>query len=311
MAKRGSEKKVKEKPRRWLKILLIFILIAFLFVGCVTFFSLEIKIGNVASIPIEGVILMDGTKTSFGDRIASAKEIVGFINEAEENEFVEAIILDINSPGGTAVASYEIAEAIKGTTKPVVAVIREIGTSGAYWAASAADVIYARDLSITGSIGVIGSYIEYAGLMQRFNVTHRRLVAGERKDIGTPYRELLPSEQAALQAKLDYMHGVFIAQVAQNRNLSVEKVKEFADGFFYLGAEAIEMELIDVIGGYDDAVEFIEDTLNITAEIDEYEHVPTLIEALAGVFSEQSYYVGRGMGDSFKVRTIDMFEFLT
>jgi len=284
--KKKAVKKVEVPKRRWGWIVLIIaISFGFLFIGCVSLLSsVDIKLGNVASIPIKGVILMDGTKTQFGTNIASATEIIAFIDEANENDFVEAIILDINSPGGSAVASMELAEAIRESEKPVVAVIREIGTSGAYWAASAADIIVARDLSITGSIGVIGSYIEYAGLMRRFNLTYRRLVAGDRKDLGSPYRELLPDEQAVLQHKINYMHEVFITHVAFNRNLSVEEVRELADGFIFLGAEAIDNGLIDVIGGYDDAVELLEESLNITADISEYEHEPTFIEALSGLF---------------------------
>lgn len=311
-----KKKEVKEsikvetpKRRRGWIVLIIAISFGFLFIGCVSFLtSVDTKSGNVASIPIKGIILMDGTRTQFGESIASATEIIAFIDEANENEAVEAIILDINSPGGSAVASMELAEAVRESEKPVIAVIREIGTSGAYWVASAADVIVARDLSVTGSIGVIASYIEYAGLMKRFNLTYRRLVAGERKDLGSPYRELLPDEELVLQKKLDYMHEVFIAHVAFNRNLSVEEVRELADGFIFLGAEAIDNGLIDVIGGYDDAIELLEESLNITADISEYKHVPTFIEALSGLFSENSYFVGRGIGDSFKTKAIESFE---
>jgi len=301
-----ARKKPNKKHRRWgWMILLLVISIGFFFVGCVSFLisTAKLPLGNVASIPIKGIILMDGTQTTFGEKVAAASEIVDFIKEAEDNDLVKAIILDINSPGGSAVASMEIAEAVKKAEKPVVVVIREIGTSGAYWVASAADMVMARDLSITGSIGVIGSYIELAGLLHRFNLTYRRLIAGERKDLGTPYRELQPDEEQIIQEKLDFMHDVFITHVAENRNLSFEHVKQLADGSIYLGAEAIELGLIDRIGSYDDGVAYIEELLNITVEISEYKHVPSLLEALAGVFSENSYYIGRGVGDSLKTRS--------
>jgi len=301
-----ARKNPKKKHRGWgWMILLLVISIGFFFVGCVSFLisTAKLPLGNVASIPIKGIILMDGTQTTFGEKVAAASEIVDFIKQAEDNDLVKAIILDINSPGGSAVASMEIAEAVKKAEKPVVVVIREIGTSGAYWVASAADMVIARDLSITGSIGVIGSYIELAGLLHRFNLTYRRLIAGERKDLGTPYRELQPDEEKIIQGKLDFMHKVFITHVAENRNLSFEHVKALADGSIYLGAEAIELGLIDRIGSYDDGVAYIEDLLNITVEISEYKHVPSLLEALTGVFSENSYYIGRGVGDSLKTRS--------
>ena len=123
--KKKAVKKVEVPKRRWGWIVLIIaISFGFLFIGCVSLLSsVDIKLGNVASIPIKGVILMDGTKTQFGTNIASATEIIAFIDEANENDFVEAIILDINSPGGSAVASMELAEAIRESEKPVVAVI--------------------------------------------------------------------------------------------------------------------------------------------------------------------------------------------
>ena len=311
MAK-GSKRK--EQPRRrWPWILLLLVSIGFFFFGCVSLLisTSKIPLGNVASIPIKGIILMDGTTTQLGDRVASSSEIVDFIKQAEDNDLIQAIILDINSPGGTAVASMEIAEAVKNADKPVIAVVREIGTSGAYWVASAADLIIARDLSITGSIGVIGSYIEFAGLLTRFNMTYRRLVAGDRKDMGSPYRELLPEEESFIQQKLDFMHDVFISHVAQNRNMSIADIKYLADGSIYLGAEAIDLGLIDRIGGYDDAVVYIEESLNITADISEYKHVPSFIEALAGLMSENSYLVGRGIGDSVKTERYNRLEVFT
>jgi len=300
----------KEKKRRWPWIVGILLFIVLLFFGCVSLLVEDLDFGNVASIPIRGVILMDGTKTTFGDEIASATEITKFIKKAEENELIEAIILDINSPGGSAVASMEIADAVKRANKPVIAVIREVGASGAYWVASAADVIFARELSITGSIGVMGSYVEYAGLLERFNMTYRRLVAGESKDIGTPYRELQPHEQAKLQKLIDRMHGYFIAHIAENRGLTIEHVQSLADGFVFLGDEAVDNRLIDRIGSYDDAIKHIEYDLNITADIVEYKHKPTFLEALSTVFWDQSYSVGRGIGDSFKTvrhNTIEVF----
>lgn len=305
--KRRIKKEEKRKPWGWITLILL-ISVGFLFISCVNFLVGDTSIGNVASIPIEGVILMDGTKTSLGEAVASAKDIVGFIEEADADDSIEAIILDINSPGGSAVASMEIAEAVKKAEKPVIAVIREIGASGAYWIASAADTIYARDLSITGSIGVIASYIEFAGLLERYNMTYRRLVAGERKDIGNPFRELKDYEADLMQQKLDYMHEVFIAHVAANRGLAVEDVRVLADGFIYLGVEAKENGLIDEIGSYADAVAAIEADLNITVEIEEYEKDLSFIEALASLFSQQSYNVGIGIGDSFKASRVNKLQ---
>ena len=145
--------------------------------------------GNVAKIPIEGPITGNGGN-SFGDVAVSSSDVVEFIESADEDAQIKAILLEINSPGGSAVASDEIAAAIKKTEKPVVAVIREAGASGGYWIASAADHIIANRMSITGSIGVISSYLEFSGLMGKYGVGYQRLVSGGRKSIGGSLRKL-------------------------------------------------------------------------------------------------------------------------
>ena len=136
------------------------------------------KIGNVALIPIEGMITVNGA-AGFGASGASSSDVVKFIEKADENTQVQVILLEINSPGGSAVASDEIAAAVKNTEKPVVALIREAGASGGYWIASAADYVIANRMSITGSIGVISSYLEFSGLMEQYGVGYERLVAGD------------------------------------------------------------------------------------------------------------------------------------
>ena len=136
--------------------------------------------GNVALIPIEGVITTDGG-SYFNEQTISSKNIVEFIEDADKNSQVEAIVLEINSPGGSAVASDEISIAVKKVKKPVVAMIREVGASGGYWVASSADYIVAHRMAITGSIGVISSYLEFSGLMENHGVGYERLV--DRKSV--------------------------------------------------------------------------------------------------------------------------------
>ena len=107
--------------------------------------------------------------------------------------------MEINSPGGSAVASDEIATAVKNAKKPVISLIREVGASGGYWVASASDYIIANRMSITGSIGVISSYLEFSGLMEKYGVGYERLVAGENKDLLTPYKKLEADQKALVQ----------------------------------------------------------------------------------------------------------------
>ncbi|MBI4983237.1 S49 family peptidase [Candidatus Woesearchaeota archaeon] len=143
------------------------------------------KYGNVALIKIEGVITSDGS-SYLGSATVSSPEIINFIQEADQDPKIKAILLEINSPGGSPVASDEIGTAVKRAKKPTIAVIREVGASGGYWIASAADHIIANRMSITGSIGVYSSYLEFSGLMEKYGIGYERLVAGEHKDTGFP-----------------------------------------------------------------------------------------------------------------------------
>ena len=205
MAKKRSNKKVVSKRSKTKKIvLLILALIVSIFFIIPLFFSLfnGTKLGNVALISVNGVIMGGDGGGSLGQTIASSKTIVSFLEDAEKRTNVKAILLEINSPGGGAVASDEIASQIKSMKKPVVSVIREVGASGGYWIASATDHVIANRMSITGSIGVISSYLEFSELMKEYGVGYERLIAGKYKDVGTPFRKLEVEEKQLLQGFL-------------------------------------------------------------------------------------------------------------
>ncbi|MBI2125677.1 signal peptide peptidase SppA [Candidatus Woesearchaeota archaeon] len=292
----------KRMDRSRLKLVLITIgsVLFVLFVIIPVLFSLfdGPRLGNVALIPIEGAITGNGAQ-SFGASSASSKDLVEFIEAAEDNPQVKVLLLEINSPGGSAVASDEVAAAVKKVDKPVVALIREAGASGAYWIASASDHIIANRMSITGSIGVLSSYLEFSGLMEDYNVTYQRLVAGENKDMGTPFKKLSEQERTVLQSKLDTIHQYFIEEVAINRNLDISRVKVLATGEFYLGVEALNFGLVDALGDKDTAEDFIQQNYDLE-EIDYivYQHEAGFLEALAGVFSDFSFHLGEGIGSA-------------
>jgi len=237
---------------------------------------------NVAVIPIEGEILVGGN--DFG--VVSSDTVIEDLRIADEDERIEAVILRINSPGGSAVASDEIAAAVQNLSKPSVAVIREVGASGAYWIASSSDHVVANRMSITGSIGVIGSYLSFGKFLNRWNVTYNQLIAGDQKDLGTPFRELTPAEKRFLEEKLDLIHEEFIIAVAANRNMTVEQLRPLAQGQFFLGSEAKKNGLIDELGGERQALDWLK-----TQGIEEpvlvvYEHEPSIVDLLSGLSAE-------------------------
>ncbi len=272
---------------------IIFFLIILFFVITLFLPGDHVLLGNVAVVPIKGVIATGENQDFLESAGTDSSKVIDWIKEADKSTKIKAILLEIDSPGGSPVATEEIARAVKESNKTVVAVIREAGASGAYWVASAADHIFASKMSMTGSIGVTGSRLEFAGLLKDYNVTYRRLVSGQYKDAGSMWKEMAPEEQALFQKMLDEVHAEFINAVAQNRNLPVEKVKELANGFVFTGAQAKENGLVDEIGSKDDAVKYIEQKLNITAELYEYKPKKTFFEEIAGISSQN---IGYGIG---------------
>jgi len=264
--------------------------------------SVEIVSGNIAVVPIKGAITTESDGISMlGSQYVSSEKVVSWLKKAEESSGIKAILLEINSPGGSPVASDEIVQAVKQakTTKPVYAVIRETGASGAYWVASAADKIIAERMSVTGSIGVIGSYLDYAGLMKDYNVTYERLVAGKYKDSGSQYKELTPDERALIQKKIDIIYEIFVQDVAANRNMPLSKVRLLADGSIYIGTEALQLGLVDYLGTKEDAIRLIEKDLNITADVFEFKLPSGIFGSFGAEMSSGFYYVGRGIGAAF------------
>ena len=252
---------------------------------------------KIAVIPIKGAITVEGTGDFFGGGGVSSNTVVEFIKKSNEDDGIKGIILEINSPGGGVVASEEIANAVKESEKPVVSWIREVGASGAYWIASASDVIVADPLSLTGSIGVVSSYLGFGGFIEEHNITYERLVSGKYKDTGTPFRGLKEDEREILQNKLDIVYDYFISDVANNRGMEKEKIQEIATGMFYLGSEAKELGLIDSLGGKDTALEAMKELTGFEElQLVSFQERRSLLEALRGVSAFNSFYIGKGIG---------------
>jgi protease-4 len=295
-------KKMVEKRSRTKKIFLLIAATAFLlFFVIPTLSSLfnGLQLGNVALISVEGVITLSGG-SFLGAEAVSSETIVSFLKDAEKKSGIEAVLIEVNSPGGSAVASDEIATQIKKMEKPVVAVIREVGASGGYWIASATDHIIANRMSITGSIGVLSSYLEFSGLLEDYGVNYERLVAGKYKDMGTPFRELKEDERNILQEKLDKIHDFFIKEIAENRELDIESVEEIATGEYWLGVEALEMGLVDELGNKDTAEKYLKEAAGLE-EIDYavYKIKKSLLGEMFGVVSNYFFRIGEGIGSVF------------
>jgi len=286
----------KDSNTRWIIISCAVLCVAFLFLIIGISALNGTGSGNTAHIKIRGVITSGGD-SFFGSTTASAEDIVENIRKAEENPRIKAILLDINSPGGSAVASQEIATAIKNTKKPVIALIRDIGTSGAYWAASSSDIIVASPLSITGSVGATASYLEFSELMEIYGIGYERVVSGKFKDTGAPFRELREDEQALLQEIIELTGSYFAQSVKENRNLNDDVVTQISTGRIYTGQQAINLNLIDELGGIEKAKEIIMKTAGIeSVSLVKYKQKTRF--SIASLLSQQASIIGKSIGAS-------------
>mgnify|MGYP001595142851 FL=1 len=179
---------------------------------------------KIAVIPLEGTIVSSDLSGLVPRITLLSKTVVDFIKEAEKDDTIKGILLEINSPGGTVVASKEIVQAVKEAQKPVVAYIREIGTSGAYWVASASDFVISDELSLTGSIGVVSTFLEFSELLEEYGVTYEGLKTVKYKDVGSPFRKMTDEERTILLGKMQKIHDAFVKDVAANRDLDEQQV---------------------------------------------------------------------------------------
>lgn len=192
------------------------------------------------------------------DTITSSEEVVSKIKEATGNPNIKAVVLEIDSGGGSPVGAEEIAVAMKALGKPSIAWVRESSYSAAYLIASAADTIIASNSSDIGSIGVTMSYVDNAKQNVKDGLTYNQLTTGKYKDTGTPDRALTADERSLIQRDLDIILENFIQAVATNRNLSVAKVTALADGSTMLGRMALRNGLIDQLGTQEEVWEKLE-----------------------------------------------------
>lgn len=209
-----------------------------------------------------GVIQIDGT-------ISSSRAITSQLVKFRKDNKIKAIILRINSPGGSVGPAQEIYREVRRTikTKKVIASLGCVAASGGYYVASAADRIVADPGTITGSIGVIMQFIRIEDLLGKIGVDFEILKSGEFKDIGSPDRKLTERDKEILNLLIGDIQTQFVEAVARGRNLSIEKVAEIADGRVFSGARAKELGLVDVLGNFEDAVEIAKEMVGIEGEV--------------------------------------------
>jgi protease IV len=181
------------------------------------------------------------------------------LEKAAADPKVKALVLKINSPGGTVTAAdilyHELNDFRQRTKRPVVAVMMDVAASGGYYLALAADTIVAHPTSVTGSIGVIMLTLNADGLLQKIGVTAATIKSGPLKDMGSPLRTMTPEERAIFQSVIDDLYGQFVTKVAERRKISPETARTLADGRVYTAQQALADKLVDRIGYIPDALD--------------------------------------------------------
>jgi protease IV len=189
------------------------------------------------------------------------------LKKAAEDSDVKAVIVRINSPGGTVTASdimFKELQMFKRTAKvPVVAVMMDVAASGGYYVALGADTIVAHPTTVTGSIGVIMLTVNAEGLLQKLGVSAAAIKSGERKDMGSPFRAMTPEERQIFQSVIDGLQSQFLARLVDSRKIPMDAAKRIADGRVYTAQQALDLKLIDRIGYMDDALELTRKAIGV------------------------------------------------
>ena len=276
-----------ESPKYANKVRLLWVVLLFMvFNGC-TLFKINVtpSLGPLKEKTVSGeggdkVLLIDIQGVISNKKQVSALGVVmnaGLVDrvretlkKAEKDEDVKALILRINTPGGTVTSSDIIYHEIK-TFKErkkikVYAVVMDLAASGGYYIAQAADQIIVHPTSLTGSIGVIALKMNLSGLMDKVGVDFEVVKSGDHKDFLSPFRALTKDERLIFQETIDNLHQRFVSTIEDNRKqLNRDEIKKLADGRIYTSQQALDAKLIDQIAYMDEAEEFIKKDLKLDA----------------------------------------------
>ncbi|MCK5097485.1 MAG: signal peptide peptidase SppA [Desulfobacteraceae bacterium] len=240
-----------------------------LILGTATIFSLSSSIvsKNILSRQFDseanvGIVEISGI-------ISSSKKAIKAIKEFRKEDSIKAIIVRINSPGGGIGPSQEIYTEIMRTRgeKPIIASLGSVAASGGYYIASATQKIVANPGTITGSIGVIVEYTNIQEVLKKIGLSAVVIKSGKFKDIGSPVRDITDAEKEFLQNFVDELHMQFVNHAAEGRGLDAEVMAKLADGRIYTGQTAMELNLIDQLGNFEDSIQLAGEMAGIEGEV--------------------------------------------
>ena len=265
---------------------------------------------DVAEVAVEGPITRDGGGGSLpsSPRGTSADDIVDQIDRADEDDSVDALLLKLNTPGGEVVPSDDIRLAAERFDGPTIAYATDVCASGGYWIASGCDELWAREGSIVGSIGVIGSRVNASGLAEKVGLSYERFAAGDYKDAGTPLKEMDEDERAYLQGLIDDYYDTFVERVSDGRDLDADFVRD-TEARIYLGEQAHELDLVDRLGTRREIEDELADRLERDeVSVEEFEPERPLMARVGAGAQRVAYAFGAGISGlaedrEFRLRT--------
>ena len=212
---------------------------------------------GVGIVRIEGPIGLSGRSGPFG-MPRGADAIIERLDNLEHDGNIRAVVVRINSPGGTVGATQEIYQKLWRLRKkniPLIASMGEVAASGGYYVASACNIIVANHGTITGSIGVIAAAPNLSGLFQKLGIRMNVIKSGRYKDILSSHRDMSADERILLQQMIDSSYNKFLKDVALGRSMNQSDIKRYADGRVMTGENAKKYKLVDLIGTFEDAID--------------------------------------------------------
>ena len=263
------KKKPNRRPLIYLGLGLIGVFIIFVLAVFVMGSMLSDSYGkSVAVVKIDFPLTVSGVQpTLFSEGVPSAKDVADKIDKLNKRKDIGAIVLDIDCPGGSVVATHEIYNSLEKSKKPIVVYMREMATSGAYYISMPAKRIYADPDTITGNIGALFESVNLRGLMDKTGLKFVVIKSGPNKDMGNPAKNLTIEQQAILQGIVNETYTEFKNVVLKHRGNKLKgNMSILFDGRIFSGRQAQKLGLVDKLGTMDDAEDYAGKLANITGK---------------------------------------------
>ena len=250
---------------------------------------------------------IDGSNKNDG---IDSEDISEDLLDIADNDKIKAVVLRINSPGGSAYGSEQIWKAVSvvKSKKPIVVSMGDYAASGGYYIACNTDRIFAQPTTLTGSIGIFGIFPNIGGLTDKLGIKFDNVKTNKYSDFGATYRPMSTEERVILQRYINNGYELFTKRCAEGRDMNIDSLKAIAEGRIYSGTDAMRLGLVDEMGGLEEAIAFAAKKANISDyTLKYYPSVKSLIEQISDIFSTsiEERIVKSQLGENYRLfRTI-------